>query len=209
MHSFDDDVLHIYLYCLVLREDSCDRENGDYEILSFLWDTRTRNVYTLLYSIFFYNGKAHNLLQPQVAIEDLLQKVAEELNNMVPKSTVSTKSFEYLLCKSNVIVPISLSNSWLFVNILTPIYWWYTLTLWNYKSRIAIPIIVTKMHDTKMLNTLWKFEYWNTHSGVSQSSLPFVDHFKFTLWKSLKQIRELKILLLYAYNEISILYTGC
>ena len=26
----------IYLYCLVLREDSCDRENGDYEILSFL-----------------------------------------------------------------------------------------------------------------------------------------------------------------------------
>ena len=41
-------------------------------------ETQEHEMYTRYYIRSFYNGKAPNLLQPQVAIEDLLQKVADK-----------------------------------------------------------------------------------------------------------------------------------
>ena len=51
---------------------------------SLFFETQEHEMYTRYYIRSFYNSKAHNLLQPQVAIEDLLQKVVEEVNNMAP-----------------------------------------------------------------------------------------------------------------------------
>ena len=53
-------------------------------IMKFSSETQEHEMYTRYYILSFFTMAKHIISQPQVAIEDLLQKVVEEVNNMAP-----------------------------------------------------------------------------------------------------------------------------